>query len=79
MMCKVVQDVPRAQCISCASMPSAVFPSLSPCICSHPQEREAVMCKVVEDVLRGALPQAGLLAAPTSAAMVVGSGHLPGG
>jgi len=42
------------------------------------QEREAVMCKVVEGALGGCLPQGGVTSPCSSVVLVVGAGHLPG-
>eukprot|EP00798_Chlamydomonas_sp_ICE-L_P005965 gene5965-5248_t len=42
------------------------------------QEREAIMCKVLQDACLGSLPEGGLEVPPASISMVVGAGHLKG-
>jgi hypothetical protein len=42
------------------------------------QEREAVMCKVVDDACRRGLPQGGLIKPAENVVMVVGRSHLEG-
>lgn len=46
---------------------------------ASPQEREVIMCKVMNDLCEGSLPQAPFNTPPAAIATVVGSAHLPGG
>ncbi len=42
------------------------------------QERECVMCEVLDQACRGQLPQAGITVPPKSIVMVVGQAHIEG-